>query len=89
MADACAIPAGGRQKTPHAVVAFDTTSDAMAMDAAARKHNLPGRVIPVPSEVNAGCGMAWSVLCCQRDELEAAMNELGLSYEGIYIVDLY
>ena len=89
MTATCAIPSGGRQKTPHAVVAFDTTSDAMAMDAAAREHGLPGRVIPVPSEVNAGCGMAWSVPCCQRDELEDAMKSLGLAYEGIYIVDLY
>ena len=89
MAEARAPVSDGRKKTPHAVVAFDSTSDAMALDAAAREHDLPGRVIPVPSEINAGCGMAWSVPCCERDNLEGAMIRLGLAYEGIYIVDLY
>ena len=86
---ACAIPSGKREKMPHAVVAFDTTSDAMAMEAAAKEHGIPGRIIPVPSEINSGCGMSWAVRCCQRDELEAALVEHNLAHEGIYIVDLY
>ena len=78
-----------RQKTPHAVVAFDTMSDAMAFEAAAAVHGIPGRVIPVPSEVNAGCGMAWSTPIDRREELEAAICAQALSFEGIYEVDLY
>lgn len=80
---------GARVKSPHAVVAFDTTSDAMAMDAAARTHGLPGRIIPVPSEISAGCGMAWSVPLAQRDELEEGIRAHDLAHEGIYVVDLF
>ena len=86
---ACAIPSGKREKQPHAVVAFDTTSDAMAMEAAARQHDIPGRIIPVPSEISAGCGMAWAAKCCQRDEVEAGLRDNNLAYDDIYIVDLY
>lgn len=78
-----------RQKTPHAVVAFDTMSDAMAFEAASKQYSIPGRVIPVPSEVNAGCGMSWAAPLDQREELEAAIEEHKLSYEGIYEVSLY
>ena len=50
-----------RKKTPKAVVTFASTSDAMAVEAAARETGLPGRMIPIPSEVSAGCGLAWRI----------------------------
>lgn len=78
-----------RQKTPHAVVAFDTISDAMAFEAASKAHGIPGRVIPVPQEVDAGCGMAWSAPLEQREELEACIEAHDLAYAGIYVVELY
>lgn len=82
-------PAVKRVKTPHAVAAFDTLSDAMAVEAAAKVHGIPGRMIPVPSVINAGCGMSWAAPFDQREELEAALQTHGLAYEGIYEVNLY
>ena len=78
-----------RCKTPHAVVTFHGTADAMAVQAAAAGGVLPGRVIPVPSEISAGCGLAWSVPAEQREELEQALERRGLAYEAIAEVDLY
>lgn len=78
-----------REKTPHAVVAFDTMSDAMAFEAASKEHDIPGRVIPVPGEVDAGCGMSWSVPIEQREELEACIEAHNLAHSGIHIVNLY
>lgn len=77
-----------RCKTPHAVVTFHSTADAMAVQAAAAG-GLPGRVIPVPSEISAGCGLAWSVPVEQREELEQALERRGLAYEAITEVELY
>ena len=82
-------PAVKRVKTPHAVAAFDTLSDAMAVEAAAKEHGIPGRMIPVPSEINAGCGMSWAAPMAQREELEDALQAHALAYEGIYEVNLY
>jgi hypothetical protein len=78
-----------RAKTPKAVVTFATTSDAMAMEAAARSHGLPGRVIPVPSEIDAGCGLAWCADASQREELVAGIAALALEHEGVFEVMMY
>lgn len=78
-----------RCKTPHAVVTFHCTADAMALQAAAVGGVLPGRVIPVPSEISAGCGLAWSVPVELRETLEQALEQRGLAFEAITEVDLY
>ena len=78
-----------RCKTPHVVVTFHSTADAMALQAAAARGVLPGRVIPVPSEISAGCGLAWSVPVELRETLEQALEQRGLAFEAITEVDLY
>ena len=78
-----------REKTPHVVVAFDTLSDAMALEAAAKQHDIPGRIIPVPKEVDAGCGMAWSAPLEDREQLETALDAHKLAHAGVHVVSLY
>lgn len=79
-----------REKTSHAVVAFDNMSDAMAFDATSKQHSdLPGRIIPVPREVDAGCGMSWAAPIEQRAELEDAIQRYNLVFASIHVVDLY
>ena len=58
-----------RRKTLKAVVTFASASDAMAVEAAAREARIPGRMIPIPSEISAGCGLAWCVPAEERDAL--------------------
>ena len=78
-----------RVKSPRAVVTFPTTSDAMAMEAAARAHGIPGRIIPVPSDIDAGCGLAWCADADERGALEAALRDLALAHEGVFEVMMY
>ena len=78
-----------RAKTPKVVVTFATTSDAMAMEGAAREHGVPGRVIPVPSEIDAGCGLAWCADWAERDELSHAIETYGLAHEALFEVEMY
>ena len=78
-----------RCKTPHAVVAFDSTADAMAVQAAAANGDVPGRMIPVPSEISAGCGLAWSAPAEQREALEGVLQAKSLNWAAITLVDLY
>ena len=49
-----------RQRTEKCVVTFRTTAGAMAMEAACKGTGLPGRLIPVPRSVTAGCGLCWA-----------------------------
>lgn len=78
-----------RAKTPKVVLTFATTSDAMAVEAAAREHGLPGRMIPIPSEISAGCGLAWCAPVEEREALEEGLRSAGLTYEGEHVVELY
>ena len=36
-----------------------TTSAAMAMEKYCNENSIKGRLIPVPRELSAGCGLAW------------------------------
>ena len=78
-----------RQKTLKPVVTFATTSDAMAMESVAREHGIPGRMIPVPTEIDAGCGLSWCAETAERDELLAALESYAIPHEGVFDVLLY
>ena len=42
-----------RIKRPYIVLSFHTTLEAS---------RIPGRLIPLPREISAGCGLAWRML---------------------------
>lgn len=48
-----------RVKKPYQILTFYTTSAAMAMERYCAEHEIPGRLIPIPRELSAGCGLAW------------------------------
>ncbi|MDO5336730.1 MAG: DUF3343 domain-containing protein [Eubacteriales bacterium] len=48
-----------RQKRKYRVLTFRTTSQAMAMEKFCTQNHVGGRLIPVPVEISAGCGLAW------------------------------
>ena len=68
------------------LILFHTTTEAMAMEAACGRDGLPGRLIPIPSFVSAGCGFGWKAPEEKRELLLNYMRENGLSYEreGVY-----
>ncbi len=41
------------------VVTFSGTHEAFAFEDAARSAVLPGRIVPLPAAISAGCGLAW------------------------------
>ncbi|MEG0368785.1 MAG: DUF3343 domain-containing protein, partial [Hungatella sp.] len=49
-----------RIKEERLVITFHTTTEAMAAEQAFRLAGIPGRLIPVPRQISAGCGLAWS-----------------------------
>ena len=59
-----------REKTMKVVFAFPTTTMAMKMEAAAKAKEAPGRLIPVPRQISAGCGMAWCAPFSDRVSME-------------------
>ena len=53
------------------IITFPTTVAAMAMEDACREDDAPGRLIPVPTQISAGCGMCW---CAEPDDEEACLS---------------
>ena len=77
-----------RLKQPRLIVTFHTTTAAMGMEAACAKAGLPGRLIPVPREITAGCGMAWSAPPETRADLEAFVQQEHITTDGWYELTL-
>lgn len=57
-----------RRKVITTVVTFSTTTAAMKMEKTARESEFSGRLIPIPSEISAQCGLAWK--CVEQSEEE-------------------
>ena len=75
-----------REKQERFVVTFATTTGAMAMERACRAAGLPGRLIPVPRSITAGCGMCWSAPPESQAELEDLVVREKLDVDGLYTV---
>lgn len=73
-----------RKKEQKLVVTFHTTADAMAMEQICKKQGAPGRLIPVPRSISAGCGLAWCAEPECREALAKLMESAGISEEAIY-----
>ena len=74
-----------RQK-PRLIIAFPSTTQAIDMERKCRAAGLPGRLIPLPREISAGCGMAWMAEPDQEDALRALISREAIKTEGIYIL---
>ena len=73
-----------RQKELKLVVTFHTTADAMAMEKACKEHNVPGRIIPVPRAISAGCGLAWCAELTDVDAIKNVMKQVGIEEEDMH-----
>ncbi len=70
------------------MVTFDTTVQAMAAEAHLTAHRIPGRLIPVPREITAGCGLAWKAPPEDRNTVLSAMMEAGLDWAAMYELEI-
>lgn len=73
-----------RQKELKLVVTFHTTADAMAMEKACKEQKAPGRLIPVPRAISAGCGLSWCADLTDREVLRQVMESIGVKEEDMH-----
>ena len=78
-----------RQKRPALVIAFDSTAQAIAAEALFQKNGLPGRMIPIPAQVSAGCGLAWKADPEQKQALLDALSNAQQSYAVCTVVEMF
>ena len=51
-----------RGRKTYVVLSFRTTLEAMEWEKQCLAAGVPGRLIPLPREISAGCGLAWRML---------------------------
>ena len=73
-----------RKKELKLVVTFHTTADAMAMEKACKEHGAPGRLIPVPRLISAGCGLAWCADLEDREVIKEVLQRVGIEEEEMH-----
>ncbi len=73
-----------RKKELKLVVTFHTTADAMAMEKACKENDVPGRLIPVPRLISAGCGLAWCAGLEDRATVKDVLAKVGIKEEEMH-----
>lgn len=66
-----------RTKRIYIVLTFCTTTDAMEAEELSHELDLSGRLIPVPTQISAGCGLALRLLP-EDYEIFASKSRSGL-----------
>lgn len=69
------------------VITFDTTSHAMAMEFFAKDKNFPGKLMPIPNKLSAGCGLAWEIEDNKIDYTKKTLVENNVTFEKVYLLD--
>ena len=78
-----------REKKPALILTFASTTQAIAAEKFCAQHQLPGRLIPVPKEITAGCGLAWKAGVEQEQTLTQALAQAGLQWQEARVLDLW
>lgn len=71
-----------RKKEERLIFTFSSTVHAMEMEKICKAGNHPGRIIPVPRQITAGCGLAWSAPTDALEELCKVMDKHHLKAEN-------
>lgn len=65
------------------IFTFHSTHFALKMEAACRKENIPGKLIPVPRSISSSCGIAFQGEIEDREQIEEIAHRYGVEYEQV------
>lgn len=77
-----------RKKKRYVILTFATTTAAMATEKQCGIRRIPGRLIPLPAEISAGCGLAWRMLPEEYELYETQLKGLGQEFEQVVELEL-
>ena len=70
-----------RVKRSYIVLSFRTTLEAMEWEKQCNARQVPGRLIPLPREISAGCGLAWRMSPEEYGQEKDRIEESGIRIE--------
>ena len=75
-----------RVKQPSLIVTFHTTTAAMGAEKLLLAQGIPGRIIPVPREITAGCGLAWKAPPGEEQHIADALRGAGIPWAQMQVI---
>ena len=69
-----------REKKKRLIITFETNTAPLKLDIKGKACGIPGRTIPLPSVISAGCGLAWRAELSDRECLIALMKECLIAF---------
>ncbi len=70
------------------IIIFSSTTAALQMEKEANAHKLPGKLIPIPRQLSATCGLAFRSDPDQREALAALAEKHAIETEGFHVLAL-
>ena len=77
-----------RNKENRLVITFHSTTEAMEAEKRLKELGVPGRLIPIPRQLSAGCGLAWSAPEMERENVIQSVGLMQLSFEKMAVVQI-
>ncbi|MGN0316086.1 MAG: DUF3343 domain-containing protein [Fusicatenibacter sp.] len=75
------------RKSNYLVITFSETTMALYMEKKCKEDGMGGRLIPLPGEIDAGCGLAWATRCKERGIWQKYLADQQIEYEEMVEVD--
>lgn len=72
-----------RKKEPKVIITFHTTAGAIELERSCKAEKIPGRIIPVPRELSAGCGLAWCSPEGEKGRLGILLKKKNVEWEDM------
>lgn len=70
------------------LLTFYSTSGAIAVEKYCRERGLPGRLLPVPREISASCGLAWAVPVQEKEKMAEVAELFAAEIQGAYRAEI-
>ena len=62
--------------------------DVVSFSRFCKSNNMGGKIIHIPMELTAGCGLSYEMDLSYKDSIKQIINDNKLFYEGIYEVEV-
>ncbi len=71
-----------REKKLYYVITFGKTTDAMEMEKICTEKSIGGRLIPLPTQISASCGLAWRMTEEDYNKNAEKLSTLPVKFES-------
>ena len=78
-----------RESRDFLVITFSETSDAMAAEELFLERKIPGRIIPIPRQLSAGCGLSWKTEPGEKENARKALQSAGIRWHEMELVRVW